>query len=141
MNNEAISQEIMNEIREERLKQLKWLENKRMGYTKVNSLAKDIHFNVVKSSHKIGKSVNITFRNLCCEKITSTGRLIVAPIKNRIYIKEADERGYKLTVNRRTQTSRFISMPLFDKCTAFIGDYDLQYDEFLGLHYIEKEDK
>ena len=141
MNNEAISQEIMNEIREERLKQLKWLENQRTGIMRISSLAKDIHFNIVKSSHKIGKSVSITFRNSCYKKVTNTGRLIIAPIENRIYIKEADERGYKLTVNRKTETSRYISIPLFDKCTTFIGDYDLQYDAFLGLHYIEKEDK
>lgn len=34
-----------------------------------------------------------------------------------------------------------ISQEIMDenKCEEYIGDYDLKYDEFLGLYYIEKE--
>lgn len=139
MNNEVISQEIMNEIKAERLKQLKWIEKQRMGNIPVSH--KDVYIGIVKSNHKSGKGVSIAFRNLCHKKITDTGKIVIAPMEKRIYLKGAGEKGYKLGINDKRTSSAYASMPCWDKCDDFVGDYDLKYDEFLGLYYIEKEDK
>ncbi len=139
MNNEAISQEIMDEIRAERLKQLKWIEKQRTGNVPVSS--KDVYIGIVKSNHRSGKGISIAFRNSCYKKITDTNRLVIAPMEKRIYLRSADERGYKLGTNDKRTASAYISMPCWDKCEEYTGDYDLKYDEFLGLYYIEKEDK
>lgn len=86
------------------------------------------------------KKINITFRNDTWEIISSTGHAQVAVCKNRILFREANEsEGYKFTRSGNTP-SRYI----FVNSTAdseFIGDYDLQYDDFLELYYIDKEKK
>jgi len=82
-------------------------------------------------------SFDITFRNGVAELITEgQGRISVAFLENRIYFKP-DENGYKVSDSKNPdrKTSR---LKLAEDHSDFIGSYDLQFDSYIKLYFVEK---
>lgn len=78
-----------------------------------------------------------TFRNEIWKCITNTDYVVFAPCKGRMFFKESDSRnGYKLCISGPTPNRYMFTTIMGD--TDFIGDYELKYDDFLELYYIER---
>jgi len=103
----------------------------------------DISINCVKNNGKAFSGISFTFRNDVWQFFGEN--IEFAIYKNRIMFRTAenncgmklfsgssksDNKYFKVRVNEDTQIIK-------DK---FIGDYELKYDEFYELYYIEKED-
>lgn len=96
----------------------------------------------VKNSHQV---ICFTFRNGVIEKLTTTGYIQICVHKNRLFIREADKNiGYKVTTPGYKEAvpgsnvNRYCKMPVLDVFSGFEGNYELKYDDFLELYYIEK---
>lgn len=87
----------------------------------------------------------ITLRHECWKLITDTPYVEVAIFKNRVFFKESDAiRGLTLCSNKNTsETTRYIRFynGHAPKFIAFEGDYELKYDEFYELYYIERKEE
>ena len=94
----------------------------------------------IQSSNK-RESVAFIFHNGIYEKITDCYRIDVAPKKKRIYFRSNNETGYKLTVRDNTATMRFGSKNDVKVLRDYIGDYNLLFDEYWEMYFIQKEDK
>jgi len=117
------------DLREQKISQFKW------NY-KANSRRNSI-LDVSISIKKDGK-VTFVFRNGVHEIISGTQYFVCAICKNRMFFMEADSAdGYKLTVSDTKGCNRYAQMSI-DDGISFIGDYELKYDDFLELYYIEK---
>lgn len=85
-----------------------------------------------------------SYKNIA--KNIDPARLAIAVYKNRIFFKE-DECGMKVsfTHGKRPKEENATGHIAFlerkiGNIDAFIGDYDLHYDEFYELYYIEREE-
>ena len=131
------------EYRDEFLSNMKWSVKLR-GASK--NAGTDISINLSKKS-TTGEftHLNFTFRN-GIEKIilsdVENESLQFCVHKNRIYFRGADASvGYKLYKATAQCSNRYTKIPIFDNAKYFVGDYELKYDDFLELYYIEKERK
>lgn len=83
-------------------------------------------------------SMDVYFRNNVSELIDNgTGRIAVAFIEKRVYFKP-DENGYKIS-DSSSPDRKTVRLRTDDDFSAFIGDYELKYDSFLELYYVEVE--
>ncbi len=98
------------------------------GYSRGNE---DVRITVGKD-----KKMKITLRNDTWELISQTDYIEFAVCKNRILFREAKDKGYKMVKSGETP-SRYVFTSL-KGCDGFIGDYELKYDDFLELYYVEK---
>lgn len=98
------------------------------------------NYDVSINSHKDG-TVGITFRNKKAELIGD--RLEYAIFKNRVLFRYS-ENGMALHNIKNNSNNPDNCYAKFaksiDDFRQFIGDYDLKYDDFYELYYIEKED-
>lgn len=94
--------------------------------------------------------IAFTFRNGTAQILSNTNYVQICAHKNRIFFRESSmKEGYKLTFNVKnsersnteaSQLNRYLKVSInTDTYKAFEGDYDLKYDDFLELYYIEKE--
>lgn len=123
-----------------------WFGNNTMSK---NFSQKDISINLIKTgSLKNGKSTygfSIIFRNKTWEKFSN--RIEIATYKNRVLFRNSDnERGILLTKKAdNTTQNHYAKLTNIDEKTmelfkTFIGDYEMKYDSFYELYYIEKAD-
>lgn len=88
---------------------------------------------------------SITFRNECWKLFTETPYLEVAIYKNRVFFKQSDEKhGLTLLHNKNvTNSTCYARMQngFADRFITFEGDYELKYDEFYELYYIERKEE
>ena len=80
--------------------------------------------------------VQFKFRKNSSYKITSGEHIVIAKDEDRIYFKESDTKGFKLgnyANNVRVIKVKFKKLPLKEDC---LGEYNLELDSKLGLHYI-----
>lgn len=97
---------------------------------------KDVSISLLKAGERCSARFNITLRNGSSEKLGQ--RIDIAVVKNRMFFR-GGELGYKLYVGQRTNPMLQITLNDNTKILEqFVGDYDLQYDEFYELYYIEK---
>ena len=92
-------------------------------------------------THPTGR-FNITLRNGVDEKFGVC--VDIAPYKNRIFFRASTEGqgGYKIYAHGNERKNPFIQVNVTEKSKIlkeFEGNYDLQYDEFYELYYIEKK--
>lgn len=89
------------------------------------------------------RCINFIFRNDTEKLISETGYIVAAPYKNRVFFKEATSAtGITLTKNKNSSGStyaRISSEPDVPKFLDYAGNYQLKYDDFYELYYIEKE--
>lgn len=86
-----------------------------------------------------GKVVCFTFRNDCPELFTDSGYVQFCVYKNRVFFRQAsNDDGYKITNASKTSKNRYVKIPGVDLFKDFVGDYELKYDSFLELYYVEK---
>lgn len=122
-----------------------WLGNNTLSK---NFSQKDISINLIKTgSLKSGKQTygfSIIFRNEVWKNFGN--RIEFAVYKSRIMIRSADnERGILLTKKSDNATqNHYAKLSNLDKETMetfkqFIGDYELKYDSFYELYYIESD--
>lgn len=90
--------------------------------------------------------VNFTFRNgiesiICSDKESEYIQFCVH--KNRIFFRQAESTvGYKLYyASAKCAKNKYTKIPVFEGADGFVGDYELKYDDFLELYYIDKETK
>mgnify|MGYP003297646411 CR=1 FL=1 len=88
------------------------------------------------------RCVNVTFRNSVNELVTQTDYMVVAPFKNRLFFKSATDVNGLLLCKNANSPNRYIRINResdVESLTKFAGNYDLKYDEFYELYYIEKK--
>lgn len=89
-------------------------------------------------------AATFTLYSGCHELITENSYIQVAIFKNRVFFKGADEKtGIKCSIaTGSTSKTRYAKLNDPDTCAALIafeGCYELKYDSFYELYYIEKE--
>lgn len=133
------------DYKEEFLSQMKWSTKHRASGDNDNH--SDVSVTLVRKSADSGYThVNFTFRNGIEKIITNeeTEYIQFCAHKNRIFFRPAESTiGYKLykANSQTTSKNRYTKVPMFECAKAFVGDYELKYDDFLELYYIEKEQK
>ena len=129
------SQKHFDEYKESIISTMIWHTPKRGGKSQKDT-TKDVSIstNIAKDSRS-GKSLCITFRNEVQKLIDDKeiNKIAICCTKNRCYFKATSD-GYKLLESgNRVYTKMFYQ----DNFENFLGDYDLKYDDFLDLYYIE----
>jgi len=107
---------------------------------------KDISIVKTKKTEKSKSVYSFTFRNDCAKKF---GKLVLAgTLANRLYITTVENGGYAITIKENAKNSQELKKPMngYMKVPAvketewldnFIGNYDLKFDEILGMYYVE----
>lgn len=90
--------------------------------------------------------VNFIFRNGVSKLFSDTDYVLFAKFKNRIFFKAGDSNnGITLSKNKNasedTRYARIQRANINEQFAVYAGDYELKYDEFYELYYIEREDK
>lgn len=83
------------------------------------------------------KRVNVRFARGVWRFITSD-RLVYAILGNRVYFKEDNERGYRLSSMGNNDENKVIKIQSAE-LWKMAGEYELRRDPELNLWYIEKE--
>ena len=98
--------------------------------------SKDVYISLCKRGPQNGdkRNISFTFRNNIDEIFEE--HVMIAPHKNRIYFKN-DANGYKISKATKSPTLK-IGIHI-DLLKDFIGEYDLLFDEYWELYYIEKK--
>ena len=115
-----------------------WIGQQRGSRTRVD---RDVTVNLIRGSAEKGfGAVSITFRN---DSWSDLGENVeIAIFKNRILFRQGEcGFGWKNKGNVKTK-NHYMRITLSEETKAlknFVGDYDLKYDSFYELHYIEKE--
>ena len=118
---------------------MEWLENtKTHNCTKYDGevvISKFKQLNTIK--------VKFKFRKNCAWKIIATNEfMIVARDGNRIYFKESDsKKGFKLTSEGLNAKAFKLLAKRIDIRDEDYGEYNLEFDTNLHLHYIHLERK
>ena len=104
---------------------------------------KDVVINRVKGAKKNEPyRYSIIFKNKAYKWLEDAERIQFAIYKNRIMWRKSEE-GFSLQKKTRSRNteSRYLSVPYSSESkdlNGFIGDYELEYDDFYELYYIEK---
>lgn len=128
----------LEEHREAILSQLQWDRPKRGGFRRTYRGA-DVSITLQKSSNR--KAICITFRNEV-EGLIDPDNInhIATSINGRRIFFCADNGGYALSRNKHNKSpNKYMKTSLSDDYLDFIGDYELRYDDFIKLYFIEKE--
>lgn len=91
----------------------------------------DVSITVVKDG-----AISIVLRN--GKKKLFDGAISYAVFKNRVMFRK-DKRGYAISGNNKSENGYVKIGKGDDELQDFIGDYELKYDDFYELFYIEKE--
>lgn len=94
-------------------------------------LKEDVSISIVKDG-----AVSIVLRN--GKKKLFDGAISYAIFKNRVMLRP-DKRGYAISGNNKSENGYVKIHKGDEELRNFIGDYDLKYDDFYELYYIEKE--
>lgn len=115
-----------------------------MGRQSKHSVAKtdvSIAIYASKMRNEERNDINITFRNGLGE-LFRTHYISVAIWKNRLFFRATDkEEGIKL-VQRNSEKNHYARIgteAFVKKLLVFEGDYELKYDDFYEMYYIENE--
>ena len=94
--------------------------------------------------------ITMTFRNGVRHLVADTEYSLVAVVKNRIFFKESDAEHGLLVRQQKTQSKdaksydngylRISNKDAVEAILPFVGSYDLKWDKFYELYYIEKEE-
>ena len=86
--------------------------------------------------------VAFTFRNKSRYAVSKTNHVMIAVVKNRVFFKTSDENnGFLIGSQSNTKEHGYLRISHTDyvsRLLPFIGDYELKYDKFYELYYIEK---
>lgn len=117
-----------------------------IGKTRNSSVASDVDVRVSVSSGRKDERLSCTFAfyKECARLVSKTEYIQVAEFKNRIFFREAeDAKGIKLSMNKQcdkgTRYAKFYGEDVSARFIPFEGEYELKYDEFYELYYIEKK--
>ena len=124
----------------------------RKGYTRND---RDVTVNIVYKT-KADKAENknpyitLTFRNGVRHLFADNEYALIAVVKNRIFFKESDSEHGLLVRQQKTQKEdtkaydngymRIGDRDAVEALKPFFGSYDLKWDKFYELYYIEKEE-
>lgn len=126
-----------------------WIEDDEKSFS-TNRSNKDITISIVKQSkseHKqISTRFNIYFRNDVSELFESE-YVKIGTLHDRMYFdgSSVDSFGYKFYGNTTTKGSTKVIYVKRDKKTEhiadWVGSYDLKFDKYSGLYFIEKKEQ
>ena len=124
----------------------------RKGYSRND---RDVTVNIVYKT-KADKAENknpyitLTFRNGVRHLFADNEYALIAVVKNRIFFKESDAEHGLLVRQQKTQKEdtkaydngqmRIGDREAVEALKPFFGSYDLKWDKFYELYYIEKEE-
>lgn len=85
--------------------------------------------------------ISIIFRNKIEERVGTN--LELAVYKNRVFFRQTDVPAMNMLSNRETPNryGKIGTGAIVQTLKNFIGDYDLKYDTFYELFYIEREER
>lgn len=117
-----------------------WVRGGGKSYHRAKS---DVSINCVKSAEKQYGGLSFTFRNDVWQFFGE--RIEFAVYKNRILFRTAEAgEGLSLFSGSSTCSNKYIKIRVDENTQIikdkFIGDYELKYDSFYELYYIEKEE-
>lgn len=128
---------------------LNWMGRTTKNYPRSNA---DVTINDVyptKDDKKNGTKARIsfTFRNGARRAISENDYVLLAVIKNRIFFKTGSMNDGFLISSASTNSGivkdngymRVTEKECIEMLKPFIGSYDLKYDQFYELYYIERE--
>lgn len=128
------------QYKEEILDKMNWLQKEKQRTVGGADISISVQTKNRGNAKDGGKVVCVTFRNGCHDLITDTEYIQLGVYKNRVFIRQVDSAdGYKLSKPGGTARNRYVKMPGVDVLKDFIGDYELKYDNFLDMYYVEKE--
>lgn len=137
--------EILNNAINNAKENIVWLPNQK-NLSKRAYSDKDISIVKTKKTEKSKSVYSFTFRNDCAKKF---GKFVLAgTLANRLYITTVENGGYTITIKENAKNSQNNKKPMngYMKVPAvketewldnFVGNYDLKFDEILGMHYVE----
>lgn len=124
----------------------------RKGYSRND---RDVTVNIVyktkadKAENK-NPSITLTFRNGVRHLFADNEYALIAVVKNRIFFKESDAEHGLLVRQQKTQSKdtkaydngylRIGDRDAVEALKPFFGSYDLKWDKFYELYFIEKEE-
>lgn len=122
--------------------QFSWIGGEQLRYRLSD---RDVVINKVKANRKGDPfRYSVTFKNRAYDWLKDIERVQFAIFKNRIMWRESDE-GFTLSCKKKESSrgtkSYYASIPYSEasmELDKFIGDYELKYDDFYDLYYIEK---
>ena len=125
----------------------------RKGYSRND---RDVTVNIVYKT-KADKAENknpiitLTFKNGVRHLFADNEYALIAVVKNRIFFKESDAEHGLLVRQQKTQSKnaksydngylRIGDRNAVESLIPFFGSYDLKWDKFYELYYIEKEEE
>ena len=86
--------------------------------------------------HGKDKRVQFKFRKNSSYKITNGDYVVIAKDGNRIYFKESDKKGFKLGSYCQNARAFKVKEERFPLREEDLGEYNLEFDTELHLHYI-----
>ena len=94
------------------------------------------------------KKIAFTFRHHSRHAVSTTDYVMIAVVKNRIFFKTGNaDNGFLIgSGNSKAENSkdngylRISQEEFVSRLESFVGSYELQYDKFYELFYIEKEE-
>lgn len=129
-----------NQYKEDIMSKMNWMKKEKGRYLCDKDITISLQLKARGKTEDKGKVICFAFRNDCWELVTENEYIQVGTYKNRLFIRQADkDTGYKISKNNNTCNNRYCKMPNVESLKDFIGDYDLKYDDFLEMYYVEKE--
>lgn len=123
---------------------MNWRTKSRSGCGVSNGSKSDVSISLGKKTKEAEPSLLcVTFRNEV-EKLIfdeSCEYIQFGIHKNRMFFRQSDpSTGYKMYARLKNCKNRYTKFPIEEESDKnFVGNYELKYDEFLELYYIEKE--
>ena len=120
--------------KEEFLNDINWVTKQKVAGFKSNA---DVTVTFSNKKNEKKSNINITFRNNVWELLGDSVKFAI--VKNRILFKECPvaQGGYVIGVNNNA-ANRYLRVPNYTNLPRSVtGDYELHYDTFLELYYVE----
>ena len=119
----------------------------RAGVKGNNKSSADISISIVYTTmadkmNGVKPKVAFTFRNKSRHAVSETDYVMIAVVKNRVFFKTSDQNNGFLIGNQSNTKQhgylRITQAEYVSRLAPFVGDYELKYDKFYELYYIEK---
>ena len=131
-----IKEDVLDEIKRDRMNEISWISKKTARGIRSDM---DISLRLIKNGGGKKNTINLILRNGISEIFEAPG-LVVGVRKNRMFFVPRED-GYKIGAANDKSDNRYVRIPATNNdLIEFCGDYELKYDNFLEMYYIERED-
>lgn len=129
--------EITRNAKEAQDEKFTWIGANAKNYHRSND---DVSIGVIKNGRDPQGAISFTFRNGCWNNFGK--RVEIAIYKNRVMFRTSEKGASLNTRSINNSVNRYMKLKVDESTEAlkdFRGDYELKYDAFYELFYVEKE--